>query len=141
MPASPQQKEKRRTLIGFTLVFLLFGSLLLNVLIGFIADLSERTDCPTTSFQMNTLATAIIQYKSLNRALPTTEQGLSVLVQPPENARFKRKLAEPNGILDPWGHPYRYQSPGLKSGEPFEIWSVGQDGLDGTKDDVRGWSE
>lgn len=42
---------------------------------------------------------------------------------------------------DPWGSPYRYEYPGPNNtiGEP-DIWSIGPDRKDNTKDDIVSWS-
>ena len=76
---------------------------------------------------------------------PTTEQGFQALIAPPPD------LPNPNvwdgpyirpeaWLLDPWGNEYRYASPG-RDGRPFDIWSVGLDGIDGTDDDIGNWME
>lgn len=85
---------------------------------------------------LNTIKTAIVQYRTLNRQLPSNEQGLWALVQPPENARVKRVLMSDSAILDPWGNPYRYRTPGQRSDRPFDVWSLGPDGVNGTADDI-----
>ncbi|MEN3942012.1 type II secretion system protein GspG [Prosthecobacter sp. SYSU 5D2] len=89
--------------------------------------------------QMNTIAVALTQYKTLNRTLPTTEEGLAALVQPPANARSQKKLAEAAALRDPWGNPYLYRHPAVRTDRPFDLWSSGPDGKDGTEDDVWGW--
>lgn len=147
MPDSSQQKEKRRMIIGFTLVFLVFAFPLFHFTIvyvgefvfGFGDESHPKTEYAST--EIHYLKFKIFTYKMHNRVLPTTEQGLSALVQAPEDARSKRKLADAYEIQDPWGHPYRYQRPGLKSGGDYDLWSAGYDGLDGTKDDILGWDE
>ncbi len=85
---------------------------------------------------MNTLKVTVQQYKILNRALPTTEQGLAALVTPPASARVQRKLIDSYALIDPWGHPYQYQMPG-ESRRPYHIWSFGPDGKNGTEDDLH----
>lgn len=89
--------------------------------------------------QMNTINVALTQYKTLNRTLPTTKEGLAALVQPPANAPSQKKLASNAAIQDPWGHAYQYRNPAVKSEGPFDLWSSGPDGKDGTEDDVWGW--
>lgn len=47
------------------------------------------------------------------------------------------KLYVNNGIrLDPWSRSYIYCRPARDGKEPFEIFSMGPDGRQGTKDDV-----
>ena len=40
---------------------------------------------------------------------------------------------------DPWGNDYRYLNPGTH-GKPFEVYSIGADGKEGTADDIGSWS-
>ncbi len=39
-------------------------------------------------------------------------------------------------ILDPWDHPFVYRPPATSKGRP-ELLSIGQDGVEGTADDVK----
>ena len=40
---------------------------------------------------------------------------------------------------DPWGRPFRYQSPGRHNTASYDLWSLGPDGRDGTPDDIGNW--
>lgn len=103
---------------------------------GFICERGCGCRIVATEAQMGTLATGLRQYKTLNHKLPTTEQGLAALVTSPASASKQKRIVESSGILDPWGNPYQYQTPG-KSGRPYHIWSFGPDGKNGTGDDVH----
>jgi general secretion pathway protein G len=47
--------------------------------------------------------------------------------------------------LDSWGNKFNYQlsQPGTPEADltPFKLWSNGPDGLDGTEDDIKNWSD
>lgn len=140
--ASPRN-DRLRNWIGSVLVVLCcfpclqpvitFSGEVARFLVG---DESPHLGYDLAQAQLNTLKTAIIQYKTLNRQLPSNEQGLWALVQPPENARVKKALMSDSAILDPWGNPFRYRTPGQRSDRPFDVWSLGPDGVDGTADDI-----
>lgn len=147
MSTSPEaRREKWRTVAGFSLVLAINPLLPLPLLALGLGDIFNEVilgqpGCVydkniAASAQINTLHCAVTQYRTLNRGLPTNEQGLQVLVEPPQEARIQRKLAESAAILDPWSRPYRYRKNESPSGRNFEIWSAGEDGLDGTADDV-----
>ena len=63
---------------------------------------------------------------------PTTEEGLTVLVEPPpgddKNWRgpYVKELRP-----DPWGNPYQYKRPGTHHPTSFDLWSRAADGVDG----------
>lgn len=80
-----------------------------------------------------TLSTSVKMYQVINRTLPPT---LDALVAPPAGVLVKKSFMEADGILDPWGRKFIYKSPG-KDGKPYDIYSVGPDGTDGTTDDVH----
>ncbi len=41
---------------------------------------------------------------------------------------------------DPFGQPYRYEMPGSKNPESYDVWSLGADGDDDTADDIGNFS-
>jgi len=73
---------------------------------------------------------------------PTTEQGLWAMIALPPDIPPEKwggpYLREGVSLLDPWGNEYRYVCPG-RDGRPFDIWSIGLDGIDGTDDDIGHW--
>ena len=79
------------------------------------------------------IETALKIYRLDNYNYPTTEQGLTALVGPPEN--LKRPFLYPvDGYiksipLDPWGREYLYLYPGTKSN--YDLFTYGSDGIEG----------
>lgn len=116
--------------------FFIAGVGLLNLLPSDFLAPDFTSNTRMAEAHMNTINVALTQYKTLNRTLPTTEEGLAALVQPPANARSQKKLAVAAAIRDPWGRAYQYRNPAVKSEGPFDLWSFGADGKDGTEDDV-----
>lgn len=69
---------------------------------------------------------------------------LSQLIERPAEHALRNKwsgpyLHDPDGLLDPWNRPYRYAAPAADQPKltKANLWSVGEDGVDGTSDDVH----
>jgi general secretion pathway protein G len=122
---------------AFTLMEMMLVLAIIALLIAVgavtLTNVQEGAEITTAQAQINTIKTAMISYKNHNRALPGK---LEDLVSPPANAKIKRKYIEEAGITDPWGEKYQLRSPGKKSGEAFDLYSMGPDKKDGTQDDV-----
>ena len=74
-----------------------------------------------------------------NGRYPTAEEGLKALIEAPADAKnwhgpYVKKLPD-----DPWGHPYVYRYPGTHNKHGFDLSSLGEDGKEGTADDVTNW--
>ena len=71
---------------------------------------------------------------------PTQEQGLMALVArpsgDPQPERWRQYLEEE--MLDPWGIPYQYRFPAQQSSKKYDIFSLGEDGVE-SDDDVGNW--
>ncbi|MES2594974.1 MAG: type II secretion system protein GspG [Verrucomicrobiota bacterium] len=115
----------------------IIGILTVIPLISFAAPAapleSDQNPAKSIPAQVMTIKTALLMYKTNNRALPPT---LDALVTPPPDALVKRPLLVASEILDPWGTKFIYKTPG-KGGKPYDIYSAGPDGKDGTDDDVH----
>ncbi|MCB1276091.1 type II secretion system major pseudopilin GspG [Prosthecobacter sp.] len=92
---------------------------------------------------LQAIGLALQSYESRALRMPTTEQGLHALVEKPtiepipENYRaFMEEMPK-----DPWGQEYKYRFPAQKSKKPYDVWTVGADGQDGTEDDIGNWKK
>lgn len=83
------------------------------------------------------LNTALKLYEMDNGSLPTTEEGLQVLLTSPQGAKRWNGPYVEQQPFDPWGLKYRYVCPGQHGA--FDLFSVGPDGTEGTDDDVTSW--
>jgi general secretion pathway protein G len=119
---------------GFTLLELLVVIVIIGLLAGYVAPryFSQvgKSEIQVARAQIDAIEKALDQYRLDTRRLPTTEQGLSVLVSRPAsepnwNGPYLKKIAP----SDPWGRPYVYRVPGQK-GE-FDLFSYGRDGKPG----------
>lgn len=82
---------------------------------------------------LKTVATALRMYRLDNGDYPTTEQGLSALVErptaPPAPRAYPAEPYLPELPQDPWGRDYVYRSPG--QGGSYDLFSLGKDGEEG----------
>jgi general secretion pathway protein G len=78
---------------------------------------------------------------------PSTEEGLTVLYQPPEDVETLAKWQAGGGpfiegrsaLIDPWGRELIYVCPGEHNPSTYDLSSSGLDGRAGTDDDLTNW--
>ncbi len=135
---------------GFTLLEIIVVVFILSLLAAIVAPkIMGRTDearITKAKVQIKNFETALKLYKLDNSFYPTTEQGLSALVerpvtgQLPQNYREGGYLEQKKVPLDPWGNPYIYISPGING--DYDIISYGADGKEGGEGknaDIKSW--
>lgn len=120
---------------GFTLVELLVVLAIIALIAAIAAPQvlrylgSARVDAAKA--QMRNLESALeLLYVDAGR-YPTTEEGLSALVEHPAgftswNGPYMKQTA---ALRDPWGNPYQYKGPEGLSG--YSLMSFGRDGKPG----------
>lgn len=137
--------HQRRSTAGFTLVemVLVLGIVALLVGAGIVSltgvlDSGKKT---RVKGDLTTLTSALRSYETDNMFLPTTEQGISALLEKPSSRpspqNWTAKLKK--NILDPWGNPYHYRRPGTKDKGGFDVYSAGPDGIADSADDIGNW--
>ena len=135
---------------GFTLLEIIVVVFILSLLAAIVAPkIIGRTDdarIAQAKIQIKNFETALKLFKLDNGFYPSTEQGLSSLVEKPTSGQIPQKYRE-GGYLeqkkipaDPWGNTYVYLCPGLHA--DYDIISYGADGKEGGegKDaDINSW--
>ncbi len=90
--------------------------------------------------QIGLIEDALALYQLHVGSYPTTGQNLKALREKPadlaEAAKWRGPYLKGGVPSDPWGRPYRYQSPRRGGRGRFSVWSAGPDGVDGTPDDI-----
>jgi general secretion pathway protein G len=135
---------------GFTLIEVMVVVVILGILAALVVPkIMGRPDearVIKARQDVQAIEAALNLYRLDNHVYPSTEQGLTALVEKPSG-----EPAAPNwktgGYLDrvpqdPWGRPYQYLNPGLH-GE-IDIWSYGADGQEGGEGvnaDLGSWAE
>ncbi len=128
------------TLVEIMLVVIIIGALA-AMIIPRLAGRGEEAKAKVARADINAnLATALKLYELDNGSFPSTQQGLAALrVKPstnpiPENWNGPYIEKEP---LDPWGHPYIYDSPGVHRTD-YDLSSKGKD-PSSDKDEISNW--
>ena len=131
---------------GFTLVELLVVLVILGLIVGFAAPQvmnylgGAKTD--TAQVQVERLSAILDLYRLDVGSYPDESAGLNALLEAPAgvenwNGPYLKKA---DAIIDPWGRPYVYRSPG-EHGE-YDLYSLGDDGQEGGEgedQDVTSW--
>jgi general secretion pathway protein G len=136
---------------GFTLIELMVVVIILGILALYVGPKimgePEKAKRVKAKMDIATFETALKMYKLDNGVYPTTEQGLTALVEKPETGNIPKKWRE-GGYLekrkvqkDPWGNEFVYISPGVHG--DFDIISYGKDGAPGGEgeddQDINNW--
>ena len=140
--------DRRAAQAGFSMIELMVVIVILGILAGLIVprimDKPDQARAVKAKMQIESLSTALKQYRLDNGIYPTTEQGLQALVEKPSIGRIPQ--AYPSGGYmpklpkDPWGNDYVYIAPGVHG--DFDIMSLGGDGREGGEAgdaDVYSW--
>ena len=136
---------------GFTLIEIMAVVIIMGLLMGIVGvTVFSRVDAArqaTARIQIKQIENALEFYRMDNSHYPTTEEGLSALVEAPPGARNYPPggyLKNRDGLMDPWDHPFHYQSPGQHNEGTFDVWSEGADGAPGgtgLNAEIGNWSE
>jgi general secretion pathway protein G len=120
---------------GFTLVEMLVVITIIAMIMALVAPrvlnyLSE-SKVKAAKIQIESLGSALDLYYLDEGRYPPTAEGLTALVQRPDNSPTWNGPYLKGGVVpnDPWGHAYVYRSPGEHG--PYDIISYGPDGQKG----------
>jgi general secretion pathway protein G len=122
---------------GFTLLELLVVIVILGLLIGLVApavlrQLGNAKD-QIARQSIGRLASVLDLYKLDVGAYPSTPDGLQALITKPNDvATWAGPYLQRNDApLDPWGHPFIYQSPSTRPKLDYDLCSLGDSGKPG----------
>ncbi len=131
---------------GFTLMEVLLVLVILVILAGMAVpayqSIQRGANNKAARAQIGAFKTALDAFRMDLGDYPYTAQGLQALLVAPADVEASRgnwPYMEKD-VRDPWGRPYQYMYPGQNNptGGP-DIWSMGQDGVSGTEDDIGNW--
>jgi general secretion pathway protein G len=138
-----------RSQAGYTLVELLVVLAIISLIVGLVGPraLNYLSDSKVKAarIQIEGLSSALDLYHIDNGSYPSSNTGLTALVQKPNDANnwngpYLKGTSVPN---DPWGRPYIYVFPSTH-GNSYDISSLGSDGQEGGTQaaaDITNWQK
>ena len=119
---------------GFSFIEVMVVVVIIGMLAGGVAYTAmgymETAKKNRAKSDIATIADAVEAYYLQHNRYPSNEEGLDALPLKTQ--------------LDPWGRPYKYNSPATSPGrkEPFEVYTLGEDnreGGEGVNADIYSW--
>ncbi|WP_432799588.1 type II secretion system major pseudopilin GspG [Poriferisphaera sp. WC338] len=137
------KQDKNR---GFSLIELLLVLVILAALTAIVApkftNRSKQARVTASQTDISNIELALDSYEIDTGELPTSSEGLEVLVEEPSDVQNWQGPYIKRGVpKDPWGNEYVYVYPGRENENGYDLYSTGPDGKDGTDDDVVNWHE
>ena len=140
-----KSRQEGVTLVEMLVVLAILALVSAVVVINVLPE-RDRAAVRKAAIDISVLETALDQYRLDLLRYPTSEEGLQALVSAPAglpNAQNYRPggYIKNSALLDPWGFPYQYVSPGTRGGL-IDLFSLGADGQPGGEDlnaDIGNW--
>lgn len=134
-------RKKAFTLIEIMIVVIIIAALAAMI----VPRLSGRSEQAKVSIARGDISAnislALKLYELDNGHFPTTSQGLQALLTKPTYSPVPANWNGPyleKKPIDPWGKEYQYRSPGAHNTQGFDLYSLGNDGVE-SDDDVTNW--
>ncbi len=143
MNASALAHRKKARSSGFTLVELVVVLTIIVVLAGsgiyLVTGVIDDARYQRADSDLKTIEIALKSYERNNNGRPPTqEQGLDALVERPADPPQRWRAYLEEKLLDPWGNDYQYRYPAEKSKRRYDVYSLGEDGVE-SEDDIGNW--
>ena len=141
-------KQPLRVARGFTLIELLIVMVILGLLASLVGPRlfgqlgASKIKAARTQIEM--VGAALDTYRLDMSRYPSTEEGLAVLSEKPDDpakaSNWRGPYLKKRVDKDPWGNSYVYKAPGEKA--DYELSSLGADGQEGGSGDdtdIHSW--
>lgn len=119
------------------LVLMLFSIGLMTTMRRFVNDVGGDKNAEAVG-RLKALTVLLGTYRVLYGHYPTQEQGLEKVME--ATAKRNPEKAARN-LKDSWGRPFHYRIPGEHNPDSYDLWSSGDDGIEGTADDIGNWEK
>lgn len=148
LPCNMPRRQRGFTLIEIMVVVVIIGILGAIVVPQFMSR-PDQAKVTATKTDIQAISTALEMYRLDNHNYPSIQQGLEALSKRPSGLPAAKSW-NPKGYLksipvDPWGTPYQYLNPGLRSHDgSYDLYSFGSDGVaggEGVAADIGNWSD
>jgi general secretion pathway protein G len=141
-------KRSLSSLSGFTLLEIMLVVMIIGLLVGgaikFLLPNLDIGKEARVRGDLQAIGTSLMVYESTTGSPPTTDQGLKALVTRPETEPRPRQWRSimtdvPRDPYHPQQDYYRYEYPGKRNPNGYDLYSVGKDKTPGTADDIGNW--
>lgn len=132
---------------GFTFIELLLAMVILVVLSAVIVpkftNRSKQAKDTAAKTDIANLEVALDAFEIDTGRYPTNTEGIGALIRSPANVEddWKGPYLKRGIPKDPWGKEYMYKQPGQYNEYGYDLHSYGPDGINGTEDDIKNWTE
>jgi general secretion pathway protein G len=118
-------------------LWIIIGGFVLLIFVLLLGSPSSSSKPQRVKADFTSLSSALESYRKTTGDYPTTDQGLMALVTRPETLPKESDWqAIANRVpADPWKNEYRYRRLPDSLPRPFELRSIGPDGIAGNEDD------
>ncbi|RBP35339.1 type II secretion system protein G (GspG) [Roseimicrobium gellanilyticum] len=146
MKISPNAPQARMRSAGFTLMEMMLVLLIIALIMGGVAvtfqSFANSAEVTTTKTKIQNMEASLMAYRTNNGWYPTQQQGLDALATQPTVEplpRMWKPLVKSDSLYDAWRRKLAYRNPGKHNSSGVDVYSLGEDGVDGTKDDLGNW--
>ena len=136
-------RQRGFTLLEVMVVVVILG-ILATLVVPKIISRPDEARVMAAKQDIASLMQALKLYRLDNQRYPGSEQGLQALVTLPVTSPVPHNWKLGGYVerlpLDPWGHPYHYLNPGVRS--EIDVFSLGADGAaggEGNDADIGSW--
>lgn len=137
-PNSPWPKRIKVLMYVF-LGFVLLSALLTTVG-GYWVRQQGSDKAASTKIKMQAIQFGITAHHFIKGEYPKTRNDLAHMYDEPTKLPIQLKqLRKEEPLEDAWQRDFHYLCPGEHNIDSYDLWSVGEDGKDGTKDDITNW--